>query len=312
MVSLTAGPLPPKMCIVFVAVRRHPKVPVIVAANRDEFVTRETQRCHRWASLPAMLAGRDSVAGGTWMGVNVEDGRWASLVNVAPPVGLPVDTAAPSRGLLAQQFLAAPTLSPAAFAERMCQDPSVERMAGHSLVVGDAFGRLAYYCNRRSGTSDGARWRECPSGVYAFSNDCISSQQDSCWSKASRGKAQMADIVANALDTGSLESELFHMLRDTHTQVSYAARYGFQPSGERSGPAFERYAAAHPERPEIPIFISPPAPYRTRASTLLLIDTHQNIHYIETSHDDESEPSHVPGTRRFFYAAHDTSAASKL
>eukprot|EP01043_Picozoa_sp_COSAG02_P029622 COSAG02_NODE_1852_length_10661_cov_3.072429_15_plen_123_part_00 len=122
----------------------------------------------------------------------------------------------------------------------------------------------------------------------------------------------MADILADALDIGSLESGLFHMLRDTHKQVSYAARYGFQPGGERSGPAFERYAAKHPERPELPIFISPPAPYRTRASTLLLIDTHQNIHYIETSHDDGSEPSHVPGTRRFFYAARDASVASKL
>mgnify|MGYP003332939129 CR=1 FL=1 len=40
---------------------------------------------------------------------------------------------------------------------------------------------------------------------------------------------------------------------------------------------------------------------RTRASTILLIDAQQNIHYIERSHDDGSQPSHVPGTRRFFF-----------
>lgn len=305
---VTCGP----MCIVFVAVCRHPKFPVIVAANRDEFVTRETERCQRWASLPAVLAGRDSVAGGTWMGVNVEDGRWASLVNVAPPIGLPVDAAAPSRGLLAQQYLAGPPVSPATFAERMGRDPCVERMAGHSLVVGDACGRMAYYCNRHCGKGDAVRWRDCTSGIYAFSNDCISSQQDSCWTKANRGKAQMADVVANAVDKESLEVGLFRMLRDTHKQVKYAARYGWQPGGERSGRTFECYAAAHPERPEIPIFVTPPALYRTRCSTLLLIDTQQNIHYVETSHDDGSQPSHVPGTRTFFYGTRDASVSSRL
>lgn len=101
------------MCIVFVGVRAHPRFPVIVAANRDEcvqpplaasasvhivslahcccrccwrcptrrFVTRETERVHRWAHLPSVVAGRDGVAGGTWMGINPEDGRWASLVS---------------------------------------------------------------------------------------------------------------------------------------------------------------------------------------------------------------------------------------
>jgi uncharacterized protein with NRDE domain len=297
------------MCIVFVALRSHKQFPVIVAANRDEFVTRETERCHRWARLPAVLAGRDGVAGGTWMGVNVEDGRWSSLVNVAPPHGALVDADAPSRGLLAEQFLAAsPAETPALFAQRMGhQEPSVRRMAGHSMVVGDALGRVAYYCNRPGGgPGDGGRvdrWRECRDGIFAFSNDAITGQRDSCWAKASRGKARMAEVVGMSADGAALERGLFEMLCDPHKDVSPAARYGYAPGGERSGSAFESYAAAHPERPEIPIFIPPPALYRTRCSTLLLIDAHQNITYIERSHDDGSQPGHVAGTRRFYCAA---------
>ena len=64
-------------------------------------------------------------------------------------------------------------------------------------------------------------------------------------------------------------------------------------------------------RARIPIFIPPPAPYRTRASTILLIDAQQNIHYIERSHDDGSQPSHVPGTRRFFFTSVDGAAADR-
>ena len=40
------------MCVGYLAVRAHARFPVIVAANRDEFVTRETERAHRWLHLP--------------------------------------------------------------------------------------------------------------------------------------------------------------------------------------------------------------------------------------------------------------------
>ena len=95
------------------------------------------------------LAGRDGVAGGTWMGVNAVDGRWASLVNVAPPAGAVVDPTAPSRGILAERFIAAePRLPPAQFARQQAADEAVGQMAGHSMLVGDAAGRVSYYCNR--------------------------------------------------------------------------------------------------------------------------------------------------------------------
>ena len=64
------------------------------------------------------------------MGVNAVDGRWASLVNVAPPAGAVVDPAAPSRGVLAERFIAAtPAASPAQFARQQAADEAVGQMA---------------------------------------------------------------------------------------------------------------------------------------------------------------------------------------
>ena len=118
----------------------------------------------------------------------------------------------------------------------------------------------------------------------------------------------MAEVIASGGDRDDMERGLFEMLGDSYKQTASVASHGFQAGGERSGDAFEKYSAAHPERPEIPIFIAPPAPYRTRCSTLLLIDAQRNVHYIERNHDDGSEPSHVAGTRRFFYSADDGAA----
>merc|ERR1712066_864549 len=66
------------------------------------------------------------------------------------------------------------------------------------------------------------------------------------------------------------------------------------------GPHVDAYRSNYPSRPEIPIFIQPPVDYRTRCSTVLLIDRSQHIYVAELSHDDGCRPSHVPGLRRFF------------
>ena len=45
--------------------------PLLVAANRDEMLTREALPPGRhWPDQPDVVAGRDLVAGGTWLGLN--------------------------------------------------------------------------------------------------------------------------------------------------------------------------------------------------------------------------------------------------
>ena len=59
------------MCLIALAYKVHPDFPLIVAANRDEFLERPTRKLHFWDDAPHILAGRDERAGGTWMGLNL-------------------------------------------------------------------------------------------------------------------------------------------------------------------------------------------------------------------------------------------------
>ena len=75
------------MCILFFAIKKHPKYPVIICANRDEFHQRSTQAMHWWPvkdRQSPILAGKDLQAGGTWLGLN-KQGRFSALTNFRQP-----------------------------------------------------------------------------------------------------------------------------------------------------------------------------------------------------------------------------------
>jgi len=72
------------MCILFAAIEQHPDFPLIIAANRDEFFNRPSQGLHYWEDYPNILAGRDMMAGGSWLGVNYND-RITAVTNFRRP-----------------------------------------------------------------------------------------------------------------------------------------------------------------------------------------------------------------------------------
>lgn len=89
------------MCFVLVLFQVHPSYPLVVAANRDEDRARPSRSPFRWPGEPAIWAGRDEVAGGTWLGVS-EHGVLAALTNRRDGT---VDKALPSRGTLCLEVL---------------------------------------------------------------------------------------------------------------------------------------------------------------------------------------------------------------
>ena len=89
------------MCLIVLAWRAHPDHPLIVAANRDEFHARPAAAAAFWEDRPAILAGRDLQAKGTWMGVS-RGGRFAAVTNFR---GATEPSAAHSRGALVSGFL---------------------------------------------------------------------------------------------------------------------------------------------------------------------------------------------------------------
>jgi uncharacterized protein with NRDE domain len=89
------------MCLILLAWRVHPEYPLIVAANRDEFHARPAAPAAFWGDQPAILAGRDLEARGTWMGVS-RSGKFAAVTNYR---GAFEPRAAESRGALVTRFL---------------------------------------------------------------------------------------------------------------------------------------------------------------------------------------------------------------
>jgi len=76
------------MCLILFAWKSHPKYPLVVAANRDEFYERNTAGIAWWPEHPHILAGRDQAdvigSPGTWLGLT-KHGRFSALTNVRSP-----------------------------------------------------------------------------------------------------------------------------------------------------------------------------------------------------------------------------------
>lgn len=89
------------MCTVLIGFRVHPKLSVIVAANRDEYYTRSAVSPQRISDDPWIMAGQDCLAGGTWLGMN----RWGIVGLTNQPSQVVATPAHRSRGLLVLEAL---------------------------------------------------------------------------------------------------------------------------------------------------------------------------------------------------------------
>jgi uncharacterized protein with NRDE domain len=170
------------MCLVLVAWQAHPRYPLVVAANRDEFYIRPSAPAGPWPEDPRITAGLDLEAGGTWLGLR-EDGRFAAVTNVREP-GVPKGSH--SRGRLPRDFLLGDR-PPGDYAAAI--DGSL--FSGFNLLVADA-DSLWYRSNRDGGA------RRLEPGVYGVSNHLL----DTPWPKLASAKKRFALGIARlpALD----------------------------------------------------------------------------------------------------------------
>ena len=259
------------MCLILIAHEHHPEYRLIIAANRDEFYERPTTPLGFWDDAPDILAGRDLVGGGTWMGVR-RDGRWAALTNYRDPGAQ--DPEARSRGHLVSEFLSN-RAAPMDYLEAV--HGSGDRYNGFNLFVGDGH-TLAYSSNR------GVPPTRLPPGIYGASNHLL----DSPWPKLVRGKKRFAEGIAPSVpDT----ERLLHMLTDSR-----------RPPDEELpdtgvGIAWERLLS--------PMFISSPV-YGTRCSTIIRADRHGVISVHERTFRVEN--GHIEGhdDRRHGFSPHHT------
>ena len=176
------------MCLILFAVRPGADMPLVVAANRDEFYARPAEAAHFWADHPQVLAGRDVEAGGTWLGVT-RTGRFAAVTNFSDPS----DDAPLSRGALVADFLTGRDTA-STYAHHL----DTPRYRGFNLLLWD--GREMVY------TSNKAPTQTLEPGYYGLSN----AELGATWPKAEVGKAALETIV----ERGPKPDDLIRSLRD--------------------------------------------------------------------------------------------------
>lgn len=164
------------MCLIVLAWRARPDLPLTVAANRDEFHARPADRAAFWKDQPSILAGRDLEAGGAWLGVS-RSGRFAAVTNYR---GGRDPAAAESRGALVTRFLLG-DLNPKAFIEET--EKTRNRFSGFNLLVADR-DELWWLSNRDGGT------RRLEAGTYALGNLLLDTPE------VAEPKAQFARSIA--------------------------------------------------------------------------------------------------------------------
>jgi hypothetical protein len=93
------------MCTLVAAVRAHPTLPLVIAANRDEAMARPATPPFLWPGPPRLLSPRDELAGGSWLGLNAA----GLFVGITNRHGSPPDPTRRSRGALVIDALGAPS-----------------------------------------------------------------------------------------------------------------------------------------------------------------------------------------------------------
>jgi uncharacterized protein with NRDE domain len=254
------------VCLIVLAWRARADLPLVVAANRDEWRERPAQAAHWWPDAPALLAGRDLKARGTWMGL-VRSGRFAAVTNFRDP-GDKRSTAL-SRGTLVTDFLNGSEHA-RDFLGRL--SARVREYNGFNLILGDP-GGLFYF-----GSREGAV-REIEPGIHGLSNHVL----DEPWPKVTRGRHAMA----KALDAADPAPALFEMLSDTQG----VADPELPDTGV--GLEWERRLAA-------PLITG--ADYGTRASTVVTINDRDEVEFEERTRGPDGAVTGTARQRFAFYA----------
>ncbi|HEX6126185.1 MAG TPA: NRDE family protein, partial [Pyrinomonadaceae bacterium] len=154
------------MCVIYLAYDVHPQYPLILLANRDEFYDRPTAPANYWNDHPGIFAGRDLVAGGTWLGIT-KAGRVAAVTNYREP-GAPKGSR--SRGDLVAEFLKTRTSVKdylSGIEERQ------NEYSGFNLLAGEFNAdrcELSYFSNRGNGV------QPLEPGIYGLSNRLLGTE----------------------------------------------------------------------------------------------------------------------------------------
>ncbi len=244
------------MCLTLFAYRVIPGYPLILVSNRDEFQSRPTHVASFWDHAPHLLAGRDAVQGGTWLGMT-RDGRIANVTNHRD-FRIPLLESGPSRGSLTSEFLVPEKKEnrpdPKTYLERI--DAEAQQYNGFNLLLG-TLDSLWHYSNREGKIS------KVEPGFHGISNALFNTP----WPKLEDGRAAMRAVVEK---NPNAVQELLEVMRKAEVYPDAQL-----PDTGRDL-EFERMVS--------PIFIEHPI-YGSRTTTLIRIGEDGQAEYVEQTYD---------------------------
>ena len=236
------------MCLIVLAFRSDPQLPLVVAANRDEFHARPTQAAGWWPDQRDILGGRDLLAGGSWLALH-RNGRFAAVTNFRDAE--PKQGTFRSRGDLVAGFLQG-DLSPGDYLDSI----RGKDYNGFNLLVASV-DELGYMSNQ------GGAPQLLPPGIYGLANARLDSPCD----KVQRSKQRLADLIRND-DVN--DTSLMRLLGDREKG----------PPGEVDASRLP-FATAHATT--APFIVMPE--FGTRCSTLVSADSKGTWRFLERRFD---------------------------
>lgn len=242
------------MCILFIAIEQHPDYPLIICANRDEFLQRPTLAAHRWDSN--IIAGKDLQAGGTWLGVN-SLGKFAAVTNLR-------NGSYDTNNKLSRGNLVINTLQSDSEINHEWLKKNSENYAGFNLIYGSVEQLVCY--NSHSKTQ-----QILSKGFHAVCNGPM----DDTWPKMAKGKKAMEKQIESG--NRVVVEQLFKLLTDqTQAPDEQLPNTGIPYEWEK------RLSS---------IFIQSEN-YGTRASSIVLYHQSGEINFFENSYHEKDLSHH--------------------
>jgi len=243
------------MCLIAFAYRVHPDYPLLLIGNRDEFLVRPTARAHWWEDHPAMFAGQDLKALGTWMGIS-SNGKFGVVTNFRK--GKDSLDNAVSRGSIVPDYLGDKGAT-SDFLNKL--ENESEAFNPFNVLLGD--GEELYYFSN----AEGGRKEKLSPGIYGLSNNFLNVP----WPKVKKarsglkGELEKTDFKPESLMKILLDPKLAPDDELPNTGISYE---------------WEKKLSA--------MFISMPT-YGTRVSTLIVRNKEGELSLMEEGHYPKGE-----------------------
>ncbi len=195
------------MCTLAIYFRTFVGYPVVIAANRDEFLARPALPPVVLSESPSVVGGKDLKAGGTWLGIN-EHGMVAGLLNRRSE---DVDPGARSRGLLCLDALRCRTVQKADALVRVQRGSDYNAF---NLLVASA--DEAFVAYNRAGMIDIERLTP---GLHLLTNLDLNDFECPKISRSYRRFAELAENPDFARDPLANRGALARLLADHSTQL---------------------------------------------------------------------------------------------